>query len=575
MTRHVPRALRAVAIATVALALTACTGLPTTGDVQSGLALGTSPDNPDFLPLASGPVEGAGPAAIVEGFMEAAITPADNWDTARTFLTPELAATWRPTTGVSIDTSASTRSFTSSLEEDAESVDGDTADVRVRFEQVASVDGTGAYTEASDSVGASTSAFVVVLNDGQWRISEAPDGVVIDESRFSRVYDDYALQYFDQTWERLVPDVRWFPRRATIATTIAQSLIGGAPSPWLDPAVQSAFPPGVQLARDAVPIDPDQIADVALNRAAASLDPTTLARMRTQLQATLTAAGVQVSQVRFTVDGRTLDAGVVKLVEDPADAGSLVLKPGEFGTVVGGQVVPIPGISEEIIGATQPIVAIDVAVDDSHAAVQLADGHVYLAGDGSFDELDQRGGLVRPSLDPWDYVWSVPSAAPTALQAIGSDVVAHTIDGAWPDASQVDAIRVSSDGARVAAVVVVGGERWIVVSSVIRDEAGLPTELGPTQPLAQVGGAVSGLVWLGPDRLGLLTSPEDRMVITQIVGGSGASESAPSGAISIAGSRTAAGVRVLGAEGAVFARSGSAWSESTEGVILLATRAGR
>lgn len=572
MTSRGSRALRGLAVAVAALLLTACTGLPTTGDVQPGLALGASPEDPDFLPLASGPVDGAGPAAIVEGFMEAAITPADNWDTARGFLTPELAATWRPNTGVSIDVSAATRSFASSLEEDAESEDGDTADVRVRFDQVASVDATGAYAEESS---ASNSAFVVTRRDGQWRIAEAPDGVVIDESRFSRVYDDYALQYYDQTWERLVPDVRWYPRRATIATTITQSLIGGAPSPWLDPAVQSAFPPGVQLARDAVPIDLDQVADVALNRAAASLDATTLARMRTQLQATLVAAGLQISQVRFSVDGRAIDAGVVKLVEEPTESGTLVLKAGEFGAVVGGEVTPIPGVTDEILAIPQQILSIDVAVDDSHAAVQLADGRVYLAGDGTFDELDQRAGLVRPSLDPLDYTWSVPGGEPSGLQAIGSDVVAHQVAGAWPEASQVSALRVSSDGARVAAVIVVGGERWLVISSVVRDDAGVPVELGETERLAQLDGPVAGLVWLGADRLGLLSAGEDRVVRTQIVGGPGAAEAAPTGAVSIAGSRAAAGVRVLGAEGAVFARSGSAWSESTVGVIVLATRAGR
>ncbi|CAH0163412.1 Lipoprotein LpqB [Microbacterium sp. Bi98] len=571
MTARTRRALRGLVIAATVLILSACTGLPTSGDAQPGKPLGASPEGQDFLPLASGPVDGAGPAAIVEGFMEAAITPADNWNTARSFLTPELASTWRPNTGVSIDVSSATRSFSSNVDEDDDADDGDTADVRVAFDQVASVDATGAYSEA---FGASNSAFVVELTDGQWRIAEAPDGVVIDESRFSRVYDDYALQYFDQTWERLVPDVRWFPRRATVATTIAQSLIGGAPSPWLDPAVQSAFPQEVQLARDSVPIDPDQIADVALNRAALGLDPTTLARMRTQLQATLTAGGVQIDQVRFTVDGRTLEAGVVEVVTDKADPGSLVLKDGTFGMLVGGEITPIPGVSDQIVNAGQPVTAVDVSVDSSHAAVQLIDGHVWLAGEGSFNELDDRPSLVRPSMDPYDYTWSVPSNAPAALQAIGSDVAPQSIAGAWPEASSVSAIRVSADGARVAAAVVIGGERWIVVSSVIRDEAGLPTELGLTEPLAQLDGGAIGLVWLGADRLGLLTDPADRMVVTQVVGGPGTSEVAPTGAVSLAGARAATGLRVLGADGAVFARAGSAWSESISGVSLLATRAG-
>lgn len=566
------RRIGAIALSAVAaLLLSACTGLPTTGDAQRGLPLGASPEDPDFLPLASGPADGAGPAAIVEGFMEAAITPADNWDTARTFLTPDLATTWRPGTGVSIDASAATRSFDSTVDDDADAEDGDRAEVRVTFDQIASVDDTGAYSEA---IASSNSSFVVVKTEGQWRISEAPDGVVLDEARFSRVYDDYALQYYDVSWERLVPDVRWFPRRATVATTIAQTLIGGAPSPWLDPAVQSAFPAGVQLARDAVPIDADQVAEVALNRAATGLDALTLSRMRTQLQATFTASRMQISQVRFTVDGRTLDAGIVKLVEDPPDGGSLVLKDGSFGNLVGGEITPLPGVTEEILALTQPISAIDVSTSGSHAAVQLADGHVWIAGDGNFDELDPRAQLVRPSMDPFDYTWSVPSSSPAALQAIGTDVTPLEIASAWPEASQVSAIRVSVDGARIAAVVVVGGERWIVVSAIIRDETGTPTELGPTEEVAQLDGAAIGLVWLGPDRLGVLTQGADQSVVTQVVGGTATIEAAPTGAVSIAGSRSTSGVRILAADGSVFARSGSAWSESADAVRLLATRAG-
>ncbi|MBO9627136.1 MAG: GerMN domain-containing protein, partial [Microbacterium sp.] len=362
MNRPFARTLRALAIGVAVLALAACTGLPTSGDAQPGLPLGAAPDDPDFLPLAPGPSKDAGPAAIVEGFIEAAITPADNWATAKKFLTPTFADAWRPSAGVIVDASATTRSVTSAVEGDgAKLPDGDESEVTVKVDQLASVDETGSYSEVR---GTSTLPFVVVKVDGQWRISEAPDGVVIDMSRFSRVYDDYPLQYFDQTWERLVPDVRWFPRRPTaIATTITQALIGTGPSPWLESAVQSAFPADVRLARDAVPIDADQVADVALSRAAQSLDPRTLSRMRTQLQATLEASGVHVSQVRFTIDGRPLDAGVVKLVDPLADTGTIILKDGAFGSLVGREITPIPGVSQDVLGIPFPIAAVDVAAD--------------------------------------------------------------------------------------------------------------------------------------------------------------------------------------------------------------------
>ncbi len=573
ITRRLRRTARAIAIVVTATVLSACTGLPTTGDVTV-VERGQAPEDPDFLPLASDPVPGAGPAEIVEGFIEAGITPADGWQTARKFLTPELAAAWRPGAGVAIDASATSRAVVSTVEEDDDDAEDATeADVRVQTELVASVDETGVYVEAP---GTGDLPFRLERNaEGEWRIAEAPDGIVIDENRFPVVFDGYPLNYFDQSWKRLVPDVRWFPRRAAIATPIVQALIGGAPSPWLEPSVQSAFPPDVRLALDAVPIDADQVAEVALNRAALGLDQTTLARMRTQLQQTLIDAGVRVSQVRFSVDGRRLDAGVVEFEQSPVTTGSMVLRDGVFGTIVGDDIVPIPGISDGILTMPQSIAAIDVSADETSAAVQQAAGGVFIVGGGRVDELDGRPGLVRPSIDRYGYTWSVPATDPRALIAWSSEVTEHPVANAWPEASSVSHIRVAADGARIAAVVSVGGQRWAVAAAVIRDDNGMPVELGEMNPLGRIQGDATGLVWLGPDRLGILTELDGPMLMSQLVGGPATIEAAPADARSIAGARSMAGVRMLGADGALFVRSGSAWREAASGVSVLATRSGQ
>lgn len=564
------RRLRGIALALVALLLPACAGLPTSGDVAVGLKLGESPQDIDILPVASGPITGAGPEEIVDGFLEAGITTTDNWDTARDFLAPSLQRSWSPSAGVSIDIGPDTRTVTSSVP-DAEVEDADTAEVQVTLDLVASVDDSGGYSEA---VGSSAVAFTVQrMENGEWRITQAPDGVVIDETRFSKVFEGYPLQYFDLGWSRLVPDLRWFPRRQSPATTVTRALIGGAPSEWLDPAVQNAFPADVQLAQDAVPIV-GQVADVALTRPAGGLDATTLSRMRTQLQATLRASGVAVTQVRFTVDGRDLDAGQAEVKEPSTEVGTLVLQNGAFGRIVGDEISPLDGISAEITSIPQPILSIDVAGDDSHAATRLADQHVYLVGAGSLDELDSRPGLIDPSLDPYGYAWSVPAGAPAALQASGSDAVPHSIAKAWPSASGISHLRVSADGARVAAVVTVGKQMWVVVAAVVRDSTGVPIELGEIKQLTQLAEAATGLVWLGPDRVGVLTDPSSPRLITQMVGGPGSAEAAPGNAVSIAGARTASGVRVLGANGELFAHAGSAWREVASGVTVLATRVG-
>lgn len=569
-TRASRRLLRAAAVAVVALLLPACAGLPTSGDVAVGLELGESPDDVDVLPVASGPIAGAGPEEIVEGFLEAGITTSDNWATAREFLAPSLQRSWRPSAGVSIDAGAEARTLTSNVADD-QVEDADEAEVQVLLELVASVDDSGAYSGAP---GDSSIPFALARDeDGEWRITQAPDGVVIDEARFPNVFEGYSLQWFDAGWSRLVPDIRWFPRRQSPATTVTQALVAGTPAEWLDPAVQTAFPADVQLAQDAVLITA-QVAEVSLTRPAAGLDRTTLARMRTQLQATLRAAGVNVTQVRFSVDGRALDAGVVELADSTPEPGTLVLKDGVFGRIVGDEIASIPAISPQIQSVSQPIEAIDVAADDASAALQLDDGHVYLVGKSSRDELDARPGLVQPSLDPYGYVWSVPAGAPQAVQAVGPDVVAHKVAGAWPSASSISDLRVAADGARVAAVIVVGGQRWLAVASVVRDGSGVPTDLGEMRPLLQLTEVSTGLAWLGPDRLAVLTDSSTPRLLVQPVGGPGSAETAPSDAASVAGARTPAGVRILDADGQLFAHAGSAWREVAEGVAILATRAG-
>lgn len=569
-TRASRRLLRAAAVAVVALLLPACAGLPTSGDVAVGLELGESPDDVDVLPVASGPIAGAGPEEIVEGFLEAGITTSDNWATAREFLAPSLQRSWRPSAGVSIDAGAEARTLTSNVADD-QVEDADEAEVQVLLELLASVDDSGAYSGAP---GDSSIPFALARDeDGEWRITQAPDGVVIDEARFPNVFEGYSLQWFDAGWSRLVPDIRWFPRRQSPATTVTQALVAGTPAEWLDPAVQTAFPADVQLAQDAVLITA-QVAEVSLTRPAAGLDRTTLARMRTQLHATLRAAGVNVTQVRFSVDGRALDAGVVELADSTPEPGTLVLKDGVFGRIVGDEIASIPAISPQIQSVSQPIEAIDVAADDASAALQLDDGHVYLVGKSSRDELDARPGLVQPSLDPYGYVWSVPAGAPQAVQAVGPDVVAHKVAGAWPSASSISDLRVAADGARVAAVIVVGGQRWLAVASVVRDGSGVPTDLGEMRPLLQLTEASTGLAWLGPDRLAVLTDSSTPRLLVQPVGGPGSAETAPSDAASVAGARTPAGVRILDADGQLFAHAGSAWREVAEGVAILATRAG-
>ncbi len=559
---------RAIAVVAAGLVVVGCTGLPTSGPVNVGLALDDELSEFDPNLEASGPAPGASPEEIVVGFLEAGVTPTESWSTARQFLTPEFASEWHPDTGVTIDASLSSRQFTA--EEPSTEEVGSTADVSVTLEQVAGLDEAGAYTPAP---GTAKSSFRLVLGeDEQWRIDDAPDGIVLDQESFAQVYDQHVLQYFDSTWSRLVPDARWFPRLGSMATSITRAVIGGDPSGWLAPAVRTAFSGDVELARDSVPVDASQVAEVALGRAALSVQPVTLARMRTQLEASLSELGI--TQVRFTVDGAPLEAGLVEVDQAAPEPSVLVLTDEAFGSAVGDEVVPLPGITAEIAKITDPILDIDVAADGTRAAARLGNGAVFGVSEGERVELDARPGLIAPTMDPFGYTWTVPRDEPQAVLAWTPQVESERIAQAWPDASAISHQRIAADGTRIAAIVTVGGQRRIVVAAVLRDDNGAPTGFGEVHEIGRVAAPAQGLAWLGPDAVMVLTGGEDALVITQQVGGPASFVAAPPRAQSIAGAKAMAWVRVLGDDGVVYAQRGSSWQEGVDGILVLGTHAG-
>lgn len=568
------RGLRVLPIALLAalmMLLTACSGLPTTGEVKSGLALGDVDLPPDISQIAAGPLEGASPEEIVEGFLDAALTPADGWKTAREFLSPDLADTWRPSAGVTIDSGAAAREFTADV-----AGAGDAAnegDVRVLLDQTARVDEFGAYTELSGDT--SVVSFEVAKNDdGEWRITVAADGIILDAEAFPQVFRNYALHYYDQSWTHLLPDVRWYPRRGQIATTLTQALLSGTPSAWLAPAVRSAFPSDVLLARDSVPVDTDKVATIELTQPALSLDATALSRMRTQLEETLRPTGV--TEVRLMVNGRDLNAGRATIESPRAETGTVVLTESEFGLHLGDEIASYPGISGELVDLAASVVSVEVAADDTRAAVLLSDGGVYTVADGNVDRLDNRPGLIEPTMDPYGYTWTVPSSSPHALTAWQPDVVPLEIANAFPDAGSISHLRIGPDGVRVAAVATIGQQRWVVVAAIIRDQDRVPTELGPVHTVARLDGDALGLSWVGDDRLSVLMNTDgNRVVLTQAVGGTGLFAAAPDASISISGGSTPSAVRILDAEGVLYAQRGTTWQMGLTDVLVLGTHTGQ
>jgi hypothetical protein len=226
------------ALAALAITLSGCTGIPGSGRVHEGQAAPQG-DGPAAVFLPSRPQKDAPQESILRGFIEAASSPENKYAIAREFLTPGFREQWKPDAGVTVDGGGVIVPT---------SIDADTMQVSV--DPVAEVNASGEYREL-DSSKPTPLRYSFAKVDGQWRISGAPDGIVIDETTFSYVFSPQALYFFDPSFTYLVPDLRWFPRGATAPTRIVKALLAG-PASWLAQAVSTAFPDGTELTADAV-----------------------------------------------------------------------------------------------------------------------------------------------------------------------------------------------------------------------------------------------------------------------------------------------------------------------------------
>ncbi|OCG73884.1 LpqB family beta-propeller domain-containing protein [Microbacterium sediminis] len=574
------RMIRAAAgLVTAALLLTACAGLPTSGPVNPGLAADEVPED-DFLYYPEGPAPEATPEQIVQGFVEAATSPAGDWATAREFLTADFADDWSPGTAVVIDV-PSARVY------DADRLESENV-VSLRTQAVATVDARGSYVTSLTPTQVQEYR-LEQRSDGEWRIAEAPEGIVLDRDYFPNVYSDYALYYYDATGRYLVPDVRWYPEASMRPSKLASELLFG-PGARLQGAARTAFPEGTSLAEGGALIDDDGMADVALEGPRlGDVDAERISHMRTQLTATLAGLGAQT--VRIRVGTAELSAEEFDPQPTRPDARALVLGgeelDGAFGFLEGGEIERIDGLSDAVegfVGAFDGSPAprsIAVSVDRSWALVHGADGIVRsVIADGSVHVLDERQGVIEPARDPDGYAWAVPASAPDELRVYASDGTV-VLEADFPrtetvTSATVQSIAVSRDGTRMAMLVTAaGGTPLALIAPIVRDGEGVPTALGDASLLTVLDGPGIDVEWLDDTSVGIVAQDgAEREIIDQRIGGPGTRMSGPATSAGISTGTSGSPIRLLDANGVLYTRRVSAWVEAQPGIAVLATDVG-
>ncbi|WP_051133324.1 MtrAB system accessory lipoprotein LpqB [Nocardia paucivorans] len=227
------RLLSTAAVAMVAVVLAAgCASLPESSDPQ---ALGTI--NP--APAAEGPpppTPGRDPDLLLRDFLRASADPADRHVAARQYMTEAAATTW--------DDSASTV-IVEKVDTLRESRDENEAIYVLRARKVGELSSDGSY-HATDGI--IENKIEMTRIDGEWRIDELPDGVVVESSAFTQAYRRQVLYFIRQdTLGDVVPDLRWIATpQDRLAERLLTMLLQG-PKPYLAPAVRNYLASPVAL----------------------------------------------------------------------------------------------------------------------------------------------------------------------------------------------------------------------------------------------------------------------------------------------------------------------------------------
>ncbi|MER0446099.1 LpqB family beta-propeller domain-containing protein [Streptomyces sp. Edi4] len=522
--------------------------MPSSGDVHSVSA--SQRADSQVQVYAVPPRPGAEPNEIVAGFLEAMTSDDPQFAMARQYLTTKAAKDWRadqvtvladgpdPQANRSSDRGADSSGFT----------------FTVSGKRVALVDKQRAYQPAKPQETYTQTIHLVRQSgpDGsgrEWRIDALPQGLLLGQSDFQRIYRSVNKYYFAAGQDRLVADPVYVRQRTdpetqmNLITQTVQSVLDG-PTSWLEPVVTSKFPSGTSLKSDtkSLALDDRNALKVPLNERASNAGEAVCKRMAAQLL--FTVRDLTTTRVGSVELDRANGSQLCVLSGDQAETYApdrMSTSPGQYFVDAGGHVERMradsgsggsgsgvdgsddtdsTAVTEPVQGpfgkGEQQVRTVAVSRDEKRAAGVSADGKsLFVAPLAAGGELvrtsvtsadkDVNGGLSAPSWDGRGDLWVADRdpARPRLLRLVQGSGSPETVDVAGLGGARVQQVRMSADGVRAALLVSDGGRTTLRIGRVERTAQGgknviSVVELRPAAPQMEDVTAVS---WAGRSRL--------------------------------------------------------------------------
>lgn len=476
--------MRRLFVFLISLTLAGCATLPTEIDVQAG---------PELIPVEqqefsyyspASPEEGASPQEIVSGFLAAGTGPQNDYAVAREYLSENFATRWKPDSqtlirvGVPIYQSA-----------------GENLQV-VDITLGARVDENGLYEDLEPDL--LSLRFQLDLEDGEWRITSAPNLTVVTLPVFSVVFSALPVYFLDTNSSQLVPDLRWFPSRASTATRLVNAVLAG-PASWLKESVVSAIPTGTALTVNAVRIE-DGVARVDFDANALEANARQRGLMLAQLRSTLLQLP-GVLDVALSVNNSTQDISAAAIPSSLGSTTTFALTQEEVLRLSGSEAGVVAGTDDPV---AELIPLGFAAVADGSDIALIAESGLYRLSRGGLGYLSQK--LSDASYQEIEF------DRDGNLWAYGGDASSVTIYDSSDSPRFLDteyegtlvAAAVSPEGARLTLLVELDDEVRAYVMGILRDAGGKPFRLQPGLEFEPVLGDAVSVAWQGLNSLRIL-----------------------------------------------------------------------